>query len=224
MNKERFAELFNMSGRVVVVTGGTRGIGRALAEGYVHAGAKVVVASRNPGSCEETEEYLRSLGGDALGVAADIGDLEDVSRIVNRTIEQFGHLDVLVNNAAMGGQHTVGLFSPEDWERMFHVNVRGPVFLMHAAIPFLKKSFTCSRLEHPLCRRFLKLEVVPDLRTVQSSPLRPHQGGGCRACSVRDPSQRNRSGAFCYRNTPLRAARDPPVHCSDHSAKQDRGH
>ena len=140
MNKERFAELFNMSGRVVVVTGGTRGIGRALAEGYAHAGAKVVVASRNPGSCEETEEYLRSLGGDALGVAADIGDLEDVSRIVTRTIEQFGHLDVLVNNAAMGGQHTVGLFSPEDWERMFHVNVRGPVFLMHAAIPFLKKS------------------------------------------------------------------------------------
>ena len=224
MNKERFAELFNMSGRVVVVTGGTRGIGRALAEGYAHAGAKVVVASRNPGSCEETEEYLRSLGGDALGVAADIGDLEDVSRIVTRTIEQFGHLDVLVNNAAMGGQHTVGLFSPRGLGADVPCQRPRPGLFDARRYSVPEEEFTCSRLEHPLCRRLLKLEVVPDLRTVQSSPLRPHQGGGCRACSVRDPSQRNRSGAFCYRNTPLRAARDPPVHCSDHSAKQDRGH
>jgi NAD(P)-dependent dehydrogenase (short-subunit alcohol dehydrogenase family) len=56
-----------MKGRVVVVTGGIRGIGRALAEGYVHAGAKVVVASRNPESCQETEQYLRSLDGEARG-------------------------------------------------------------------------------------------------------------------------------------------------------------
>jgi NAD(P)-dependent dehydrogenase (short-subunit alcohol dehydrogenase family) len=140
MNKQRFRDLFDMSGRVVVVTGGTRGIGRTLAEGYVHAGAKVVVASRNPEACKETEEHLRAIGGEALGVPADVGDLEDVSRIVMSTIEQFGRLDVLVNNAALGGQHTVGSFSPEEWEQMFHVNVRGPVFLLHAALPYLKES------------------------------------------------------------------------------------
>jgi NAD(P)-dependent dehydrogenase (short-subunit alcohol dehydrogenase family) len=63
VNPQKLKGLFDMSGRVVIVTGGTRGIGRALAEGYVSAGAKVVVASRKADACKETEEILRALGG-----------------------------------------------------------------------------------------------------------------------------------------------------------------
>lgn len=161
MNDQRFRELFDMTGRVVIVTGGTRGIGRALAEGYVHAGAKVVVASRNPRACKETEEHLRSLGGEALGVDADMGNLDDVSRIVDSTIGEFGRLDVVVNNAALGGQHTVGSFSPEEWEQMFHVNVRGPVFLVHAALPYLRDSGHGSVLNILSAAAFLNSRLFP---------------------------------------------------------------
>jgi NAD(P)-dependent dehydrogenase (short-subunit alcohol dehydrogenase family) len=90
-----YRRLFDMSGRVVVVTGGTRGIGRALAEGYVAAGASVVVVSRTPEACRETEEQLRSHGGNAIGIAADVGRLEDLAPIVERTTTTFGALDVL---------------------------------------------------------------------------------------------------------------------------------
>jgi NAD(P)-dependent dehydrogenase (short-subunit alcohol dehydrogenase family) len=161
MESQRFRELFDMTGRVVIVTGGTRGIGRALAEGYVHAGATVVVASRNAEACKETEEHLRSMGGEALGVPADMSDLDDVARIVESTHDQFHRLDVVVNNAGMGGQHTVGTFSPEEWERMFHTNVRGPVFLMHAALPYLKQSRHAAILNILSAAAFLNSRLFP---------------------------------------------------------------
>src|SRR4030095_144860 len=100
MDAQKLKGLFDMTGRVVIVTGGTRGIGRALAEGYVAAGAKVVVASRQGDACKEAEEHLRSVGGDGIGAAAHIGDLDDIAELVRRTVEEFGGIDVVVNNAA----------------------------------------------------------------------------------------------------------------------------
>src|SRR5688500_8378036 len=101
MNRAEFGTLFDMTGRVAVVTGGTRGIGRAMAEGYVLAGARVAVDSRNEQACKETEDYLRSIGGEAIGFPADMGDLDDVANIVERTVREFGGIDVLVNNAGV---------------------------------------------------------------------------------------------------------------------------
>ena len=140
MDQTKFAQLFDMTDRVVVVTGGTRGIGRALAEGYAHAGAKVVVASRKPEACDETAEHLRSLGSEAIGVPAHLGELHDLHVIVDRAVDAFGGIDVVVNNAATALAQPVGEYTPEAFEKSLNVNLRGPVFLIQAALPHLKKS------------------------------------------------------------------------------------
>lgn len=140
MNESKLRDMFDMKDRVVVVTGGTRGIGRALAEGYVCAGAKVVVVGRNPESCKEAESHLRSLGGEARAFPADVGREGDAAKIVSAAVEEFGRLDVLVNNAASGGMHVPGAFTRDDWQQIFEVNVKGPVFLIHEALPHLKRS------------------------------------------------------------------------------------
>ena len=79
MDRDRLDRLFDLTDRVAIVTGGTRGIGRALAEGLVAAGAAVVVASRKPEACAETEASLRAMGGRALGVPTHLGDLDSLA-------------------------------------------------------------------------------------------------------------------------------------------------
>src|SRR4051794_1548175 len=140
MEPEKFKRLFDMTGRVVIVTGGTRGIGRALAEGYASAGAKVVVASRKPETCKETEDHLRTLGAEAIGIPTHLGELDDLAELVRRTVEEFGGLDVLVNNAATALAQPIGEYTPDAWQKSLDVNLRGPVFLTQAAIPHLKQS------------------------------------------------------------------------------------
>jgi NAD(P)-dependent dehydrogenase (short-subunit alcohol dehydrogenase family) len=140
VDPQKLRGLFDMSGRVVIVTGGTRGIGRALAEGYVSAGARVVVASRKADACAETEEHLRSLGGEAVGVPTHLGDLDAITSLVDRTVDAFDGIDVVVNNAATALAQPVGRYTPEAWQKSLDVNLRGPVFLTQAALPHLRAS------------------------------------------------------------------------------------
>lgn len=141
MDRAKLATLFDITGRVAIVTGGTRGIGRAIAEGFVCAGAKVAVASRKPDACAETATYLAdALGGEAIGVPTHMGDLDDVQALVDATVDRFGHLDIVVNNAATALTLPLGQFTPEAWDKSFGVNLRGPVFLIQAALPYLKVS------------------------------------------------------------------------------------
>jgi NAD(P)-dependent dehydrogenase (short-subunit alcohol dehydrogenase family) len=140
MNREYLRSLFDMTGRVVIVTGATRGIGRALAEGYVAAGAKVAVASRKAAACEETVKHLRAQGGDALAVPCHVGDLDALRELVARTVEAFGAIDVVVNNAANALAQPHGEYTPEAWAKSLDVNLRGPVFLVQEALPYLRRS------------------------------------------------------------------------------------
>jgi NAD(P)-dependent dehydrogenase (short-subunit alcohol dehydrogenase family) len=140
VDDDRFRTLFDLTDRVAIVTGGTRGIGRAIAEGLARAGASVTVASRKPDACAETEEWLRTIGSGALGVAAHMGDLDALQSVVDRTVETFGRLDILVNNAANGMTLPTSKLTPEAWEKSFDVNLRGPVFLAKAAYPRLCES------------------------------------------------------------------------------------
>ncbi|MDQ1520213.1 MAG: hypothetical protein QOI55_1286, partial [Actinomycetota bacterium] len=140
MDKAKLAQQFDLTGRVAIVTGGTRGIGRAVAEGFVAAGASVVVGSRKPEAVAETEAHLRDMGGDALGVPTHMGDLDALRALVDRTVERFGGIDIVVNNAANALTQPLGQFTPEAWAKSFDVNLRGPVFLVQEALPHLERS------------------------------------------------------------------------------------
>lgn len=140
MDKATLNSLFDMTGRTAIVTGGTRGIGLAVAEGLAAAGANVVVASRKADACAEAAEHLRSLGGRALGVPAHAGEIDDLQRLVDTTVAEFGGIDVVINNAANALAQPLGSQTPEAFAKSFEVNVRGPVFLVQAALPHLTAS------------------------------------------------------------------------------------
>ncbi|HLS76487.1 MAG TPA: SDR family oxidoreductase [Nocardia sp.] len=140
MDKDKFAKLFDLSGRTAVVTGGTRGIGLAIAEGLACAGANVVVASRKPQACAQAQARLRELGAEALGVPTHLGELDDLRALVDATVERFGGLDILVNNAANALAQPLATMQPEAVGKSFAVNVNGPLFLVQAALPHLRAS------------------------------------------------------------------------------------
>jgi NAD(P)-dependent dehydrogenase (short-subunit alcohol dehydrogenase family) len=140
VDRSAFDRLFDLTGRTVVVTGGTRGIGLALAEGFVLAGADVVVASRKADACEEAAAHLRGLGGRAIGVPTHLGDLGALDALVTRAADEFGGIDVVVNNAANALTQPLGEMTPEAWAKSYDVNLRGPVFLVQHALPHLKSS------------------------------------------------------------------------------------
>src|SRR5207244_12960873 len=115
----------DLTGRVAIGTGGTRGIGRSTAEGFVSAGARVAVASRKPDACEETEGALRARGGAAIGVPTHLGELDALRDLVERTVGEFGRLDIVVNNAATPLREDLGHFTPEAYAKSMDVNLRG---------------------------------------------------------------------------------------------------
>ncbi len=129
------SDLFRLDSRVAVVTGASRGIGRAIALGLAAAGADVVVASRKLPDLEPVAAEIRALGRRSLAVSAHTGRREDVERLVAATTREFGRLDVLVNNAATN-PHFGPLvdIAPEAWDKIMEVNVKGCLLLsQHAA-------------------------------------------------------------------------------------------
>jgi len=133
--------LFDLKGRTAIVTGGTRGIGMAIAEALVSCGANVAVASRKPEACTAAADKLQSLGeGNALGVPTHLGDIDAINRLVAATVDEFGGIDIVINNAANALTLPLGEITPEAWSKSFSVNLQGPVFLVQAALPYLRES------------------------------------------------------------------------------------
>jgi NAD(P)-dependent dehydrogenase (short-subunit alcohol dehydrogenase family) len=140
LDRSDFQAKFDLTGRTAIVTGGSRGIGLAIAEGLAGVGANVVVASRKAEACAATAERLKQLGTAAIGVPTHLGDLAAINALVDATMAQFGSIDIVVNNAANPLAQNLGEITPEAWQKSFAVNLQGPVFLVQAALPHLRKS------------------------------------------------------------------------------------
>jgi dehydrogenase/reductase SDR family protein 4 len=131
-----FERLFSLKGKVALITGGSRGIGRAIALAFAEAGANLVVSSRNkrPPELEKVAEEIQAKGGKALAIPAHVGKKEHVQNVVQKTLKEYGRIDILVNNAGVNPVlSTLVELEEEAFEKVFEVNLKG-AFLMSKAV------------------------------------------------------------------------------------------
>ncbi|MEK7317288.1 MAG: glucose 1-dehydrogenase [Candidatus Eisenbacteria bacterium] len=128
-----------LRGRVAIVTGGSKGLGLAMAGGLLRAGASIAVAARNGEAAEAAAVALRALGGEAMSAACDVRLESDVDALVEATVKRFGRLDIVVNNAGINIRKAPQELSLEEWRAVLDTNLTGALLGARAAYPHLKK-------------------------------------------------------------------------------------
>jgi len=118
-------EMFDLSGKVAIVTGGGRGIGLKMAEGLAEVGANIVLCSRKLENCQKAAQDLAKLGGKTLAMACDVKSSASIQTVVDKTLEKFGRLDILVNNSGVTWGGAVEDYSLEGWEKVMDTNMTG---------------------------------------------------------------------------------------------------
>src|SRR5437899_1286136 len=132
--------LFDLSGKVAIVTGSSRGIGRAIAEAFAEAGARVVISSRNQEPCDEVAAAIRAKGGEAIAVTARISDKAQLENLVAKTREAWGRIDILVCNAAVNPHYgSLEELTDEVFERMMVNNVLSNLWLSRMVAPDMRE-------------------------------------------------------------------------------------
>jgi 3-oxoacyl-[acyl-carrier protein] reductase len=130
-----------LGGRAAIVTGGSKGIGYAIAQALAAAGVNVAISARNEEELQRAADALNGEGGGrVVGVRCDQRSHDDVKRLVQRTVEQFGRLDILINNAGVGAFAAVGELPVEKWDQIIETNLSGVFYCCHEALPHLKRS------------------------------------------------------------------------------------
>jgi NAD(P)-dependent dehydrogenase (short-subunit alcohol dehydrogenase family) len=114
-----------LSGKVAIITGASKGIGKGIAVRYAQEGASVVLASRSMDLLSATSEEIQKAGGKALALEADVSQHESVQAMVNKSVEHFGRLDIMVNNAGISMAHSSEDLSPKDWQRALDTDLSG---------------------------------------------------------------------------------------------------
>jgi len=135
------SSVFSLQGKVALITGASKGIGFGIAEIFSAAGAKVVISSRKQESLDEMASQLNSKGYEATGIACNVGNREELPILVEKTVEKYGGIDILVNNAAtnpvFGPVHET---SAEAFDKIMNVNVKAPFELSKLCYPYLRNS------------------------------------------------------------------------------------
>lgn len=133
--------LFSLANKVAIITGASKGIGFSIAEIFAAAGAKVVISSRKQDALDEMADQLRGKGYEVSAIACNVGRMEEMDSLVKQTIEKYGQIDILVNNAAVnpvfGPVHNT---TPEAFDKIMDVNVKAPFYLMNLCFPYLRAS------------------------------------------------------------------------------------
>jgi len=138
--------VFRLDGCVCLITGGTRGIGAAMAEDFAAAGATVLLTGRDEAQAEIVAGRIRAQGHDATGIGYDAGSPGAADGLAERVVAQVGRLDVLVNNAAILRPHRIARLTEAEFDELFQVNVKAAVFLTQALHPLLAKGTGASVL------------------------------------------------------------------------------
>ena len=131
-----------LEGKVVIVTGGNSGVGAATAVLFAKEGAKVVISARRQAQLEEVAAKIREAGGEVLPVVTDISKPEDAKNLVAKTVEAYGKVDVLVNNAGVleEGLKPIDRVTDEDMDRILGINTKGTMYCMREALAEMKKA------------------------------------------------------------------------------------
>jgi len=128
--------MFDLTGKVAIVTGGSRGIGRSACENLAKAGAKVVVTSRKLDACEEVANKICDDGGEAIAIASSLGKQDQLKAMVDQTVDTWGKVDILICNAAINPYYgPLADLSNEIFDKMMHSNVRDNLFLCKQVLP-----------------------------------------------------------------------------------------
>ena len=138
---------YDLTGKVALVTGSTRGIGNAIASVFAEAGAAVTIVGRKPADCARVQKEFEDKGYQCFGVSADMGDMDSISNLVDAVAGRFGHIDILVNNAGIGGKEAPILnISTEEWDETLNTNLKGLYFCSKAVAALMKSQGTGGRI------------------------------------------------------------------------------
>jgi NAD(P)-dependent dehydrogenase (short-subunit alcohol dehydrogenase family) len=130
-------EMPRLDDKVAIITGASSGIGKSTAQAFSNAGAKIVLAARSESGLNQTAE---TLAGESLVVPTDVMQESDCQELVDKTLEKYGSINILVNAAGIIRMGTIETTTVEDWDVMFNINVRSVFYLIHIAVPYLKKT------------------------------------------------------------------------------------
>ena len=134
-----FNQLFNLNGKVAIVTGGNGGLGLGMALGLAKAGASVVVAARNAAKTAQAVTQIQALGQPALGITVDVSQESEIKRMVAETVDTLGRVDILVNNAGMVVRKNPQDLTIDEWDNVLDVNLRAAFLSSREVYPHLKR-------------------------------------------------------------------------------------
>ena len=135
-------DLFSLKGRTALITGGSRGIGKMIAKGFMAYGAKVYISSRKPGACDETAAELSADGGTCISLPQDVSTVEGCKALAARYAEHESKLDILVNNAGAAWGAPFDEFPESGWDKVLDLNLKSPFFLTQALAGPLRAAAT----------------------------------------------------------------------------------